>query len=446
VRWFEYESMGPSRRRAVRWVAFIAGRHFRTRRREKGHTASILSVTGIAVGVMTLVTVLAVMNGFQLTAIQDILEINSYHLRLYDLDEQQSELLEGGRLPTGVSAVVPFSDIETIARGHFERPRGVLLRAVPPDVLQRDRGLHGRIEMVQGAFALDRPGSVVIGVELARAMGVRVGDTVWFANLGGNRLDWRSPHESALTVTGILRTGTLEFDRSWGYVSLAEASRSFDVRQQPVWGVKLHDRFADQRVGARLRVELGLEPEQLESWRSYNRAIFSALRVEKTMLMVLVGLIFLVVGVNIFQSLRRSVIERTEEIATLKALGAPPQSLQAVFIVEGVMIGFAGATIGTVLGLLVSQNINTAFAIAEVAVLTLQDLIGALLRPLGILISGEFSLFSPQHFYIDQVPAEVLFPETLGVFMFALASAVVAALAASRRAARIAPAEVLRYE
>ncbi len=441
-----------SKHGTFRWVAFVAGRHFRTRRREKGHTASILSVTGIAVGVMTLVTVLAVMNGFQLATIQDILEINSYHLRLSGLTDRQVERLERiernatANAVGGIRAVVPFHDVETIARGRFERPRGVLLRATPPDLLDRDPGLRERVTMVQGAFELDRPGTVVIGSELARAMGVRVGDSAWFVNLAGERLDWRDPQETELTVVGVFRTGTLEFDQSWGFISKHEASESFGVTESPAWGIKLQDRFADQRVQARLRAVLDLDAGRSESWRSYNRALFSALRVEKTMLMVLVGLIFIVVGVNIFQSLRRSVIERTEEIATLKALGAPPRSLQAVFVFEGVVIGFLGATIGTAAGLLISHNIDTAFALAERAVLGAQGLLGALLRPLGIGVSGEFSLFSPQHFYIDQVPAEVLFLETFGVFVFALASSVGAALAASRRAARISPAEVLRYE
>jgi len=437
---------------AFRWVAFVAGRHFRTRRREKGHTASILSVTGIAVGVMTLVTVLAVMNGFQLATIQDILEVNSYHLRLSELTERQTEELEqiergaAAGAVGGIRAVVPFHEVETIARGRFEQPRGVLLRATPADLLHRDPGVRERLTMVQGAFALDRPGSVVIGSELARAMGVRVGDSAWFVNLAGERLDWRDPQETELTVVGVFRTGTLEFDRSWGFISKREARASFGVTDSPTWGIKLQDRFADQRVEARLRGALGLERGQSESWRSYNRALFSALRVEKTMLMVLVGLIFVVVGVNIFQSLRRSVIERTEEIATLKALGAPPRSLQAVFVFEGMVIGFLGATIGTAFGLLISHNINTAFALAERVVLGAQGLLGAVLHPLGIGVARDFALFSPQHFYIDQVPAEVLLLETSGVFAFALASSVVAALAASRRAARISPAEVLRYE
>ncbi len=433
-------------RRALGWIAFVAARHFRTRRREKGHTASVLSVTGIAVGVMTLVTVLAVMNGFQLSTIQDILEVNSYHLRLYELDNERAQTLERHAATPAIEAVVPFVDLETIARGHFERPRGVLLRAVPQDVMVRDRGLRRQLSMQQGSFELDGADSVVIGSELARAMGVRVADTVWFVHLGGEQFDVRAPQETALTVAGIFRTGTLEFDQSWGFISLDTARKSFATDEPSTWGVKLRDRFADQRMESQVQARLDLQPRQVESWRSYNRALFSALRVEKMMLMVLVGLIFLVVGVNIFQSLRRSVVERTEEIATLKALGAPPRALQAVFVFEGIMIGFIGASIGLVLGLLISQNINTAFALAEVAILTGQELVGTLLVPLGIGVGTEFSLFSPQHFYIDQVPAEVLLPETVGVFFFAVGSAVAAALAASRRVIRITPAEVLRHE
>ncbi|MFW5826140.1 MAG: ABC transporter permease, partial [bacterium] len=212
-------------------------------------------------------------------------------------------------------------------------------------------------------------------------------------------------------------------------------------------GVKLDERFRDRLVARRIRSAL---PEaRVESWREYNRAIFGALRLEKTMMMVLVGLIFIVVAVNIYQSLRRSVVERTEEIGVLKALGAPPRPLQLVFVLEGLMIGLAGGLSGLVLGLAVSLNINAIFRAAEFvvnAVAGAGQWITAFFAGGGADGGATFSIFNPAYFYLEEVPAVVVPVEVAGVVLFAVASATVAAYAASRRVSEIAPADVLRYE
>ncbi|TVR85702.1 MAG: ABC transporter permease [Spirochaetaceae bacterium] len=421
---------------------FIAQRHFRTRRREKGYTASILSVSGIAVGVMTLTAVLAVMNGFQLDTIEDILEINSYHLRISasELQSNASPLDLSRR--SGVRTVLPFIELQTIARGFFEEPQAVVLRGVPVDVLDLDPGIAERIEMVSGEFSLASHGSLVIGSQLARHLGVRVGDTVTFLDLGSGDAALRNPREVEFQVRGVFYSGFLEYDRSWGFISLQEAESMFGAGDDLTWGIKLNDRFNDIRMREQIAEYLELNTAQVLSWRDFNRAIFGALRVEKTVLMFLIGLIFLVVAVNIYQALRRSVVERSEEIAVLKALGAPPQAVQLVFVVEGLMIGVLGAFIGTALGLFISQNINGVFAAAELA-------LGGLAVVVSLVGGGGASpvpFFSPEHFYIMEVPSHMLFSEVLGVFLAAVASAASAGYFASLRAAWIKPAEVLRDE
>ncbi|MFP4637719.1 MAG: ABC transporter permease [Spirochaetaceae bacterium] len=436
------------------WMLFVSRRHFRTKRREKGHTASLLSVTGIAAGVMTLVAVLAVMNGFQHGTIESILELNSYHLRISGLDERgaavggaggrqeapgPAERLEG---VTGVEAAVPFRELQTLARGRYSGPEAVVLRAVPPEVLERDRGFAESIEVVAGRFDLESPRSVVIGAELARVLGIGIGDRVSVVDLAGDELDVADPTEIELVVRGLFRSGFLDYDSSWGFVSLEEAGRVFGDAGEVTWGLKLANRFNDRPAASRV-ARLIPGDASVNSWREFNRSIFGALRLEKTLMMLLVGLIFVVVGVNIYQSLRRSVVERTEEIAVLKALGAPPGSVRAVFTLEGFMIGLLGGVVGVALGLLVSENVNELFAFAEGVVNTTVTVLQTIGGAVG---EGEFTLFSPAYFYIEEVPTRAVLSETIGIFLFAVVSATAAAYGASFRVARIKPAEVLRNE
>ena len=132
--------------------------------------------------------------------------------------------------------------------------------------------------------------------------------------------------------------------------------------------MKLSDRYADRAFCERIQSKLGLGPDKIESWRDYNRAFFGALRTEKTVMMLLIGLIFLVVGVNIFHSMRRAVAERTEDIAVLKAMGAGPDELGRVFVIDGLAIGAGGALVGLVVGLLIAVNVNEVFSLVEAVV------------------------------------------------------------------------------
>ena len=427
-----------------RWILFISARHFRTRRREKGHTASLLSVGGIAAGVMTLITVLAVMNGFQVGTIEDILEINSYHIQAHTPDAVRTASLIAGT--KGVRSAIPFVDMFALAQGFFADPVAIAVRGLPEEVCTLDGGFADQLEIVAGTFDIASPRSIVVGQELARRIGLRVGDGLSVVNFTAEGLNLARPGSMDLAVTGLFKTGFLEYDAGWGFVSLA-TTQELGGGEADTIGVKLLDRYSD-RVTMR-RIDSTVPGIETVSWRDYNRSIFGALRLEKTLMMLLIGLIFVVVAVNIYQSLRRSVVERTEEIGVLKTLGASPASLQFVFVLEGLMIGVAGAAIGTVLGLALSFNINAVFAGAEIVV---NGILGAAGWIVGLFapgqrgVTGGFTIFSPAYFYLDSVPATVIAGEVIGVALFALTSAVVAAVAASRRISGIIPAEVLRYE
>ncbi len=440
------------------WLLFVSRRYFGTKRREKGHIAAILSVLGIAVGVMTLIAVLGVMNGFQLGTISDILEINSYHLRINEntaalSGEAGKRLFNDAdfhsrlRSVQGIKAVLPFLEMQVLCKGDVGSPQIIVIRAVPEDTAEKDPGLIEQLSPIAGKFEFNDPRSIIVGRELAAFLGAGVGDRVNIVNLSGPDFNVLKPVEEGFVISGIFESGMYEFDLSWAYISLDTARKVFPDGGEAVIGIKLENRFSDRQVLDRLERSFTEKDLSPESWREYNRSIFSALRLEKLIMTIFLALIFVVVGFNIYQSLKRSVLERTEEIGTLKALGAPAAAIRLIFIFEGLFIGLLGGFIGIISGLLVSSNIDGIFSAAEAVVNGVMRAASKLLHPF-VSMGGEesFSLFSPAYFYLTEVPSRVLFPEICGIFLFAFLSSCAAAFFASRRVSKIEPSRVLRYE
>jgi lipoprotein-releasing system permease protein len=431
-----------------RFVSFMGLRYFRSRRRGVGGTSTVLAILGVAVGVMALTAVMGVMNGFQLGFIESILEISSYHIQIRGLNgPAASQALESLRGLPAVRSAVPFTEHQVIIEGRFSDPRGCLIRGLPTDVQRLDPSFSQTLEIVSGDFTLERPGAIVLGVELSRHLGVEVGDGVSILSLQGASLGELEPANRFYQVVGLFRSGYYEFDLGWAFFSLEEglALEGSGGAGETI-GVKIQNRFRDQQAIEairRLRLE---QPFQIVSWREFNRAFFGALRMEKIMMTVLIGLIFVVVGFNIHHSLRRAVRERYEEIGVLKALGASDLEVRRIFILEGLLIGGIGAFVGLLLGLLISANINAVFNFAETVVNAAIAFADLLLFPLLRSSRGRFSLFSPAYFYITEVPSTVLLREAVLIAIFAVFAPTLAAAAAASRVKEVRPAEVLRYE
>jgi lipoprotein-releasing system permease protein len=282
-------------------------------------------------------------------------------------------------------------------------------------------------------------------------LSVKPGDTVSVIAVSGDSSTDLFPENAVLTVSGLYKTGYYAIDSTLAFVSdrtaamlagQSDATNADQGARAPVLAAcKLENPERDAEF-------LGLIAERFpnvkaESWRSYNRAFFGALRVEKNMLFLLVILIFVVVTVNIYNGMRRAVYERREEISVLTALGGSPRLVRAIFIMNGLGIGLSGGVLGLLTGLLVSVRINSVFSLAEKVVNGANHFVSALLAlPQG----QEFTIFSPEYFYLDKVPIRMLFPEVLFVFLFGVLSAAAASWMASRSITRLKPAEVLRYE
>jgi len=433
-----------------RWIAYVASRYVSRGRRN--FSSLVFSVLGIASGVLALIIIIAVMNGFQLGFIESILEISSGHVRLegFVSEKTGTELnAKLGSLPDVVS-VLPFNELNVLLRGRQSNVRGALVRGVPVDALTLDPGLAGKLDIEEGFFDLYDPFAIVLGAELARYLSVGPGDQINLLSISGGIGEDSS---RLFTVMGIFRSGFYEYDLNWAFINI-DTAMELSGAATPALEVKLKNRWQDQKAIAEIEkilasLDVFLLPEMgsLRSWRDYNRAFFGALRTEKLMMVFLVGLIFIVVALNIFQAQRRIVLERREEIGLLRALGASDTAVRLVFVWDGFIIGLAGASLGLAPGLLIAFNISAVFSFLESTV----NMFIHLLNFISGFFGGEagpaeFAVFSPRIFYIKEIPSRVIPHEVLLIVLFGFFSALLAAWFASGKVSGTKPAEVLRYE
>lgn len=434
------------------WVGFVSRRWFAARKASGGAASSVLASAGLAVGVAALIVVLGVMNGFQLGYINSILEVSSFHVRVTKEGSEGPDwsLVEKLSSIKGVRSVLPFVETVVLASSPDGGTLPLKIEAVPSDSGSRDPGFLSALGVARSSAEVFAQGGLfagseglVLGSELVRSLNATSGSSVGLTAIVADPEEGIGARELKYPVSAIFHSGYYEFDSSLGFISLEKAQdffpRGANIRY--IYGVKLKDRYADRAFLSEFK-KLKVEGAAAESWRDYNRSFFGALRTEKTVMMLLVGLIFLVVGVNIYHSMRRNVAERMEDIAVLRALGGSSEELTRAFMFDGLAVGVAGALSGAMLGLLLAVNINGVFHLVEVAVN------GAMSLAIRLFGGGSaaFSIFSPQYFYLMEVPVRVLFPETCFIVAAAIGSSVAAARWAASRVSSCDPAEVLRYE
>jgi lipoprotein-releasing system permease protein len=456
------------------WIGFTAGRLAslgkggpgKGKNKKRGTPVPVLSIAGISVGVLALTIIISVMNGFQLGFIESILEVSSYYVRVesppWKTDDRNAVIEKIKTIP-GVKAAVPFREMQVLVRGNWGQ-QAVVVRGLNPSALEEDSSMMEKLVIEDGAFTLEYGPTILLGAELAVRLRVEVGDVVRLISISGqeplasimNPLGDNAAKETAavsdetlFTVCGLFRSGFYEYDLGWAFINFDKAGEIGG--EDYTLGIKLNDRWQDKKAAALLEAALSppslsaLSPPvqtagenlKIKTWREYNRAFFGALRTEKLFMFALVGLIFIVVGLNIYQAQRRVVLERREEIGLLRAVGAGDMAVRLVFVWDGLLIGLAGAGTGTAIGLLISYNISGFFTLLEKIINGVMSLLNQ---------GGHFAVFSTEIFYIKELQARVIPQEALFIFLFGLFSALGAAWFASSKVSRIRPAEVLRDE
>lgn len=423
------------------WVHFVSRRFSKVDRKGASAVTTRLASLGICFGVMTLITVVSIMNGFQRSFIDAILEVSSYHLRVTGITAEQSEafstFLQNEKT---VKAFAPFYEAQALLKGRNGKESAALIRAVPADLYSKDEGFRKQFNIIGGDFDISSSDTILVGTEMARATGVRLGSEIClYALSGGNDVDLYSSNR-VFTVTGIFHTGYADLNASYSFCSLEIGKKYFGKDAKMIYGIKLLDSDKNSRIINKIQTAF---PEcNVQSWRDYNRSFFGALQVEKNMLMLLVFLIFLVVGINIFNGMRRMVYERREEISVLSAFGGQPSRIQSIFIVQGLLTGVYGAVPGLALGLLLSVNMSGIFLILSKVTYFIQVFITMLTNPGNIYFVRENSMFM----VYANIPPRIFVNEVLVITIFGVFSSLLASWIASRGVLKLTIAEAMRDE
>jgi len=430
----------------IRWIFFTSFGYLRNRRATRRVGPAALSIAGISIGVMALVSVLGIMNGFQLGFIEDIININSFHIRVYSNKiEPDSDIVNLLKNIEGIKSVLPFMDIQTLIKGAYSGYEAVNIRAIPENLRDYDTDMANQLNLQSGNIELSDSSSIIIGTQLAARLGSNLNDNISLVSMAGSGFKNLKPSDKKFYVTGLFQSGYYNFDRSMGFTNINTSRSLASGREKVIYGIKLENQYRDREAALLIKEQLGDEYE-IVSWRDFNSSFFGALRTEKIAMMFVIGLIFIVVGVNIKHSLERSLVEKKDEIAILISLGANPASVKIIFIIEGFLIGFSGAVIGLIFGLLITENINSIFSWISSLITYIESVFRLIFIPLKRSSSNAVSIFSSDNFYITELPVKIIYSEVLFVFLFAVLTSTLAAYFASGIISRYKPSEVLRNE
>ena len=428
-------------RLSYRWIFDVSRRFASVDRKSRSSATSFLAVLVICFGVMSLVTVVSVMNGFQMSFVNAIMELSSFHIRVSNLESQaEADFLDSCADSKEIRCVSPFYESQALLVGNKSKESAGIIRGVDARTCEFDEGFAREIKIVSGSFDLSSADSIVLGSYLAQSLGVTTGNTVNLLALSGGKDVELLSQNRQFKVTGIFECGYYDINQGYAFVSL-EAARMYFGEDAPVfYGIKIRRPQNDGFVSAAIKNRF--PDAAVQSWREYNRTFFGALRVEKNILMLLVFLIFVVVAVNIYNGMRRLVFERSQEIAALSALGGTSFQIKAIFVVRGFLTGAAGTVIGIVLGIFISLNIRSVFLAVSHCLYWLELFFTSVFSPENAAFVTENQMYA----IYASIPARIIPSEVLLISLFGVLSPLLASALASRSVLKLKIAEVLHNE
>ena len=405
---------------------FIGGRYLKAKQKETFISLiTMLSIAGVTVGVMALIVVIAVMAGFESDLKNRILGIESHVviMRHGSSFSDYHRILDQVVNTAGVEAATPFIYTQIMLRSS-SGVSGAVLRGIDPEsagrvikVIDRSALLNLK-KMHQGKDTTGSVRGVILGKELARNLGLGMGDAVYLISSRGmiSPMGYL-PAMKRFQVAGLIESGMYEYDGSLAYVHLSDAQKILHMKDS-VTGieVRVNDIYKARQIADKVVADVGF-PYWARDWMQMNHNLFSALKLEKTVMFIILALIVLVAAFNIASTLIMMVMGKTKDIAILKAMGAMDSSIRKIFIFKGMIIGFMGTSLGVCLGFIMCK----------------------------LLEKYKFIELPGDVYYISTLPVRL---EALDVFIIAAASMAicfVATLYPAHQASKLNSVEAIRY-
>ena len=420
---------------------FISLRYLRAKRKQIFVSIiTFISIAGIFLGVAALIIVLAVMTGFETDLRNKILGINSHVVLMQytgAMKDYQKVMNEVEQVD-GVVASTPFIFSQVMLRNEG-RTSGVILRGISVDsafkVINLGKMHDGNIDYLsekqRGTIGLGKdqamlPG-IVIGKELAKNMGLLLFDPVSIISpMGISTPMGMVPKMKKFVVVGIFDSGFYEYDSTLAYISLPDCQEFLNLGER-VTGleIKVNDIYKANIIAKSLEKKLGF-PFWARNWMEMNKNLFSALKLEKRVMFIILSLIVLVAAFNIICTLIMIVMEKNKDIAILKSMGATSGSIMKIFVYQGVTIGAIGTLLGCIGGLAVALNL-------EKISVSIENLFG-------------FKILPGDVYYLSQLPSQVNYSDVVIIVIGTMLICFLSTIYPSRKASKLDPAETLRYD
>jgi len=411
-----------------RFEWMLAARYMRPRRKHSsGLLIALLSLLGIMIGVMALIVVMAVMNGFREQLIDKILGLNG-HLIIQPMDSKLTDYADVAariaKVP-GVVAAVPLVEGQALASGP-STSSGVLVRGIRDVDLPSVRGIAKNVKLGSLDHFADTHG-VAIGTRLAESLGLTIGGNLTLVSPRGNVTPLGvTPRIKSYPVVAIFEIGMSEYDSTFVFLPFEEAQIYFNLEDEAS-AIEVYLANADTVDILRPQVEQAAKRQIMTSdWQERNVTFFSALEVERNVMFFILLLIVIVAALNIISGLTMLVRDKGHDIAILRTMGATRGAILRVFFIAGASIGTIGTLLGFLFGVLICLNIES-----------IRQFISRI---------TDTQIFSPELYFLSQLPARMDVRETAMVIVMSLALSFLATIFPAWRAARLDPVEALRYE
>lgn len=417
---------------------FVSLRHLKAKRTQKFISLNTwISVGGVALGVMALIVVIAVMSGFGKDLRDKILGTNS-HVVVTNISQtgmnDYEAIIKKITQVEGVNAAAPFI-LNQVMLTYGSKSTGVVVRGVDPEreagVSDLEKNLvQGSLEMLEDPETITgkpRRDGIILGKELAHRLGLQRDDAVSMISPASRVTPMGLiPKIKLFRVVGLFESGMFEYDSNLAFISMHAAQKFFSMKGE-VSGIEIQveDIEKADQVAKAIQNNLGF-PYYARDWMRMNKNLFSALRLEKVVMFIILILIILVAAFNIVSTLFMVVMEKSKEIAILKSMGASRSSIMKIFSFQGLIIGITGTAIGCVGGFTIVPNLN--------------EIVGFIETIFGI------TAFPSDVYYLDKLPSEIEYFDSFLIVVFSIVICFLASLYPAWRASRMDPVEGLRYE